>query len=134
MSIPFTWVYLLYDPYTTLFKIGKSDDPEARHKQLCAPSTNGTIAAAPTNYQLVEAWLAPVPTEKSLHDYFQSVRVRGEWFDLTQHYEVACYESEEVAYRISSLLAKWPRFHCDQTTFQQESDSQRIYSLEREVT
>lgn len=82
MSIPFSWIYLIYDPYTKLYKIGKSDNPDARLKQLSSPSNYGTIPACPTQYHLLEAWLCPEETERGLHQVFADVRVRGEWFDL----------------------------------------------------
>ncbi len=82
MSIPFTWVYLIYDPHTMLFKIGRSDNPEARLKQLQTPASYGTIPAAPTDYMLIEAWLMPESREAELHTYYQRCRIRGEWFDL----------------------------------------------------
>lgn len=83
MSIPFTWVYLIYDPYTRLFKIGRSDNPAARLKQLQNQSSYGTVAAAPcADYQLLEAWLCAEVVEKMLHDELAGVRVRGEWFDI----------------------------------------------------
>lgn len=81
MSIPFTWVYLIFDPFTGLHKIGKSDNPTVRLKQLCCPS-GGTIAAAPSDYELVDAWLAPEETEVAMHNLFADHRVRGEWFNL----------------------------------------------------
>lgn len=82
MSIPFSWIYLIYDPYTKLYKIGKSDNPDARLKQLSSPSNYGTIPACPTQYHLLEAWLCPEETERELHQAFNAVRIRGEWFDL----------------------------------------------------
>jgi hypothetical protein len=100
MSIPFTWVYLIYDPFTELYKIGKSDNPEARRKQLCCPGTNGTIAAAPTDYELHEAWLAPELTEAQLHEVYADCRVRGEWFHLTDE------DLESLRY----LLSEYKRF------------------------
>jgi len=85
MSIPYTWVYLIFDPFTQLFKIGRSDTPQERYNQLC--NDYGTIPAAPTNYQLIQAWLAPDYMEKALHDHFSDCRVRGEWFDLAKFKE-----------------------------------------------
>lgn len=82
MSIPFTWIYLIYDPYTRLFKIGKSDNPNERVKQLSNPKAYGTIPAAPTDYWLVEAWLCPESREAELHEDYRDYRIRGEWFDL----------------------------------------------------
>jgi hypothetical protein len=83
MSIPFTWIYLIYDPHTKLFKVGKSDDPRMRLKQLCKPSTYGTVPAAPTEYTLIEAWFAPENAEKVVHEDYKKFRVRGEWFDFS---------------------------------------------------
>ena len=82
MSIPFTWIYLIHDPHTRLYKIGKSDNPDQRIKQLCNPSSYGTIPAAPTEYELIEAWLAPEQAEREIHAAFADARVRGEWFDF----------------------------------------------------
>lgn len=103
MSIPFTWVYLIYDPFTDYYKIGKSDAPETRLKQLCNPSSYGTIPAAPTNYQLLEAWLCPEQTEAELHEYFASVRERGEWFELSRFFDIPARESYEITHRVSGL-------------------------------
>lgn len=86
MSIPFTWIYLIHDPHTQLYKIGKSDNPAMRIKQLCSPSSYGTIPAAPTEYQLIEAWLAPEAMERELHEAFSDIRVRGEWFDFRAYF------------------------------------------------
>ena len=79
MSIPFTWVYLIHDPFTGLYKIGRSDNPEKRFKDLCRQETK---LAAPSDYELLEAWLAPDETEVFLHRTFARLRVRGEWFKL----------------------------------------------------
>lgn len=80
MSIPYTWIYLIHDPYTDLYKIGKSDTPEKRLDDL---KRNGTILAAPTDgYCLIEAWLCPTDLEKHFHKEFEDRRVRGEWFVL----------------------------------------------------
>lgn len=85
MSIPFTWIYLVCDPYTGLFKIGKSDDPHARLKQLCSISNGATIPAAPQEYVLVEAWLCRPEEESNLHRRYAAQRVRGEWFNFDEH-------------------------------------------------
>jgi len=83
MSIPFTWIYIIYDAFTDLYKIGKSDAPLGRLKQL---RSEPTIGAAPKEYTLIEAWLAPESNEKKLHDYFKPYRIRGEWFDLPRYF------------------------------------------------
>lgn len=128
MSIPFTWIYLMYDPFTDLYKIGKSDNPEERLKQLCNPKAYGTIPAAPTEYCLVEAWLCPERTEGELHEHFQSVRIRGEWFNLASYFEVPPYEEDEVRFRVGEMLAKWERL-IEEGSYALERDSQAIYSL-----
>ena len=90
MSIPFTYVYLIYDPHTGLYKIGQSDDPEKRLKQLCNP---GTVMAAPSEYELKQAWLCPPSIEKEFHQEFAEYRVRGEWFDLPYDRIIRLYDA-----------------------------------------
>lgn len=97
MSIPFTYVYLIHDPFTNLYKIGKADNPEARLKTLCSPSSYGTIPAAPTDYVLIDAWLCPESTERRLHELFSEMRVRGEWFQLSPEF-MACFRAEMYSY------------------------------------
>jgi hypothetical protein len=97
MSIPFTWLYLIYDPFTDLWKIGRSDDPQKRLEDLKRVST---ILAAPTEgYRLVEAWLCPQELESHFHNVFADQRVRGEWFEfylpndrLHISGELSCYQ------------------------------------------
>jgi hypothetical protein len=81
MSIPHTWIYLIFDPYTELTKIGKSDNPQKRLKEL---RSTPTILAAPTNYSLIEAWMGPESIERDLHEEYADDRMRGEWFDLSE--------------------------------------------------
>lgn len=81
MSIPFTWLYVINDSFTGLYKIGKSDHPKVRLKQL--KNTASTLPAAPTaGYEIVEAWLCPESIERTLHKRYADKRVRGEWFML----------------------------------------------------
>jgi hypothetical protein len=110
MSIPFTWCYLIYDPYTELFKIGKADNPDERLKQLCRPSGYGTIPAAPAEYLLCEAWLAPDACESQMHTRFAEVRIRGEWFDLYKFFDVSAEKRywHEIDMEFGSLMATWP--------------------------
>lgn len=90
MSIPFTYLYLIYDPFTKLSKIGRSDDPIKRLKQLNASS--GTILAAPQEYKLIQMWQVPLEMELEIHDQFAEDRIRGEWFELSteQYQELNC--------------------------------------------
>lgn len=132
MSIPFTWVYLIHDPYTDLFKIGKSDRPDERHKQLCNPKSYGTIPAAPTDYELIEAWLVHESSEGQLHELFAACRVRGEWFNLTAYFELPhSGEAWEVAYRLSEIFPYAKRYKSEDRAAQEELEYTR-YRLEYE--
>lgn len=114
MSIPFTWVYLIFDPHTKLFKVGKSDNPSQRLKQLSNGSNYGTIPAAPMDYRLLEAWLCPEATEPALHQFLANVRVRGEWFDLAKHFGIDINEDylpERVEQRFTDYLGVTHRFY-----------------------
>jgi hypothetical protein len=84
MSLSFTWVYLVYDPDTKLHKIGRSDDPEVRLKQLLRDGTKGP---KPREWVLEQAWLLPYGTEESLHVQYGNFHVHGEWFDLFAAYD-----------------------------------------------
>ncbi len=80
MSIPFTWVYLIHDPHTGLYKIGQSDNPKARLRELTKrPST---ILPTPNDFTIYEAWFCPATKEHEYHKRFASKRKRGEWFEL----------------------------------------------------
>lgn len=70
-----TYVYLMVDYNTTYYKIGRSDNPKFREKTL--QSEKPTI-------ELLNKWESFLNTEKKLHDYFDSKRIRGEWFDLSK--------------------------------------------------
>jgi hypothetical protein len=114
MSIPFTYLYLIYDPFTQFYKIGKSDKPGERHKQLCSPSSYGTIPAAPTDYQLLAAWLCPESAEKEFHTQFESVRVRGEWFDLAAYYSITEPRHEyDIEAKFDEMLSRWARWNSE---------------------
>ncbi len=106
MSIPYTWLYLIHDPYTDYYKIGKSDNPEIRLQQLCA--NGATIQAAPLDYELLDAWGCPDAVEAMMHEHYAEVRIRGEWFDLASYFDGG--EDEEiVVMEFASLLIKYPR-------------------------
>ena len=79
MSIPFTWIYLIHDPFTGLYKIGRSDNPDRRMADL---KEEATLGPAPKNYQLINAWLCEERMEYQLHKEFADRRRRGEWFEL----------------------------------------------------
>jgi hypothetical protein len=111
MSIPFTYVYLIWDPYTDLYKIGKSDKPEERLKQLCNPGS--TIPAAPQDYILLEAWLCPERAEAEMHEHLKDVRVRGEWFNLEDKWPDAAGSNNDIINEVSKMLGRWERYVAD---------------------
>ena len=98
MPIPYTWIYLIHDPFTGYYKIGKSDNPDARIRQLCSPSNYGTKPAAPTDYILLEAWLAPETSERELHSHYEESRINGEWFDFQILYEGSPFSAKDTAF------------------------------------
>jgi hypothetical protein len=75
-----TWVYIIFDCLTGFYKIGKSDDPEKRLKQL---TKQDTLQPLPNEYRLCDAWWADESCERSLHKFFAKQRQRGEWFALS---------------------------------------------------
>ena len=67
------FVYLMRDNRTGYYKIGLSSNPQQRETTLQAEAPNIT---------LVKAWTATAQEEKSLHEKYGSLRIRGEWFRL----------------------------------------------------
>lgn len=126
MSIPFTWIYLIHDPYTGLYKIGKSDNPDRRLEQLRNASSYGTIAAAPTDYDLLEAWLCSENTETLLHKQLSKCRIRGEWFDLCAFFglnEKAAFICDDVRFSFET------RFMIDSISFS-SGETPRVIAYE----
>jgi hypothetical protein len=72
------YVYLMYCPMTTLFKIGISSNPERRLRQI--------ENASGLPVQLMAVWTVydASTTEKVLHKYFTDRRHEGEWFNLSE--------------------------------------------------
>jgi hypothetical protein len=71
------YVYLIQAEKTRMFKIGMSNDPEARRKAL--------QAANHKRLRLVHTWAVadPYRTEQALHVLFADARQHGEWFVLS---------------------------------------------------
>lgn len=76
-----TWIYLIKDNATGFYKIGFSQDPLKRLKNLCRQPT---LLPTPNDFVLVEAWLDDTSCEAKLHEMFKEQRVRGEWFNLSE--------------------------------------------------
>lgn len=68
-----TYVYILYAPEVNHYKIGQSDDPKLRAKNL--------EIASPVVLELLWWGLCPGGTEKQMHVHFAVKQVRGEWFE-----------------------------------------------------
>lgn len=67
-------VYIILNPRTNLFKIGRSKNPLKREK---------TLQSEEPDIILLKAWEADAPFETYLHKKFQNKRHRGEWFKLS---------------------------------------------------
>jgi hypothetical protein len=65
--------YILKDDNTSLYKIGKSVNP--KHRERTLQSEKPTI-------KMVKTWDKDIEAE--LHKKYESQRVRGEWFNLTE--------------------------------------------------
>lgn len=70
-----TKLYLMVDRNTGFYKIGRSDSPLKRERTL--QSEKPTI-------ELIASWESVASHEKWLHEKFNSKRIRGEWFALSQ--------------------------------------------------
>lgn len=76
-----TWIYLIKDKTTGMYKIGQSIDPVGRLKTL---RKQDTLQPTPNDFELVEAWWAEERMERELHGHFHAQRERGEWFELNE--------------------------------------------------
>lgn len=117
-----TWIYLIRDNSTGLHKIGFSQNPEKRLKNLCRQST---LLPTPNDFILVEAWWHLTETETKLHALFESSRVRGEWFNLSPenitHIYDLFYECKRFTTGTSEQAESAERF-------EQEEMDQRLYA------
>ena len=75
------YVYLMRDNYTNMSKIGISNNPHFREKTLLSQSPSIGLVYKREYFDRNIARLM----EKTLHNYFQHKRVRGEWFDLDEN-------------------------------------------------
>lgn len=73
---PKTYIYLMTHK-NGLTKIGHSKRPKAREK---------TLQAEDPRLNLIHSKEGTIADESRLHRIFDSVRVRGEWFDLSSHH------------------------------------------------
>lgn len=77
----YTYIYLIRDLHTGYIKIGRSDNPFARLQTL---KKQDTLLPRPNDFEMLFCWADYPHKERWLHIDFQSKRVRGEWFDLSQ--------------------------------------------------
>lgn len=68
------YVYLIHSQSNGYFKIGYSKNPLKREK---------TLQAEEPDISLLKIWEGDGALEKSLHQKYSHLRVRGEWFELT---------------------------------------------------
>ena len=76
-----TNIYILYAPEVNRYKIGQSDYPERRAKEVAAGS--------PVDIELLWWGLCPGGTEGMLRARFRDQRVRGEWFQSLTDEQIA---------------------------------------------
>lgn len=89
--------YLMYDPFSNLYKIGRSINPTDR-----VASINRAIPPGRTEVELVYFFWTDksVESEQTLHDQYEDVRADGEWFkleseDVDYFKNIDCYKSGE---------------------------------------
>lgn len=82
------YVYIIHAEGTDWFKIGRSNNPNRRNKEVAAK--------APYETKVVVA--IPTPESRALelymHDQYDKFRVRGEWFAVTGYERdalIGCY-------------------------------------------
>lgn len=74
-----TCIYLIRDIATGLTKIGRSNSPEQRLKQLIKQDT---LLPTPNQFIILFTWEDYGYKEQFLHNTYAEKRVRGEWFNL----------------------------------------------------
>ena len=82
-----TYIYIMYNSLNDLYKIGRSDNPYQREKQL-----KGVVP----EIQLLDYVLDYPDSEKIWHDRFKDERKFGEWFRLDK-------------FQVSNVLALFKR-------------------------
>ncbi len=110
----FTYIYLIKDERTGYTKIGRSDSPLDRLKNLIKQDT---LMPEANNFTMLFAWADYAYKEKQLHKQFESVRVRGEWFnldasDINEIWDQFSYEKDLITGKSKNdlyeeSLAKW---------------------------
>lgn len=77
----YTYIYLIKDTQTNYTKIGRSDSPYMRLKNLIRQDT---LMPNPNDFFLLCCWQDYPEKERELHREYESNRKRGEWFDLSE--------------------------------------------------
>ena len=68
------YIYLIFDPFSRLTKIGKSKNPQKRFLAIKTSNPNAELFFYSSDY-----------TEDVLHEMFKLKRERGEWFALDKY-------------------------------------------------
>ena len=68
------YIYLIFDPFSRLTKIGKSKNPKKRFEAIRTSNPNAELFFYSDEY-----------TEKELHEQFKDKRETYEWFSLDKH-------------------------------------------------
>lgn len=70
------YIYLLGNEHHGWCKIGMSKEPDRRLKDFSLPFELGMLSSVAT----FDNFLAALLVERKLHGYYESRRIRGEWF------------------------------------------------------
>jgi len=73
-------VYLIHDPDSGYYKIGYAS---CARKRLIKLLKQDPLLPYPFQFVLVDKWYVVQSLEKELHERYRHLRVRGEWFALT---------------------------------------------------
>lgn len=107
------YIYLIRDFRTHFTKIGFSDNPYRRLKEL---TREPTLLPQPFNFKIIDAFQGTIQEEKRLHLIFSPWRVRGEWFDLCTPKSFGISDAFDCRPRLSGI--GWNRCHDDESSFE----------------
>lgn len=85
-----TNIYLMRNQRNGFIKIGQSENPKARE---------ATLQSEEPEIKLLASWRGTVGDEKELHERFEMLRLRGEWFKLSDQIvnDLIAEKSQEVS-------------------------------------
>jgi Meiotically Up-regulated Gene 113 (MUG113) protein len=111
------YIYVLKSgPY---YKIGYADDVEQRMKTVGA-SVKPDGLVEPIEFLFSFETSSKMIAERMLHDYFASKRVKGEWFELSDHSVETLRTFTTGELSVDEFVNKWHRIPGDLVLFSEE--------------